>query len=90
MYDLIVIGAGSGGLVAAKRAASYGKKVLLCENDTIGGTCVSYGCVPKKLWHYIAHFSHATQLAMDNGWEVSQPKLSWKLPKQVCDNTLRT
>ena len=49
MVDLIVIGAGSGGLAAAKRAASYGKKVILCENDTIGGMCVSFGCVPKPM-----------------------------------------
>lgn len=48
MVDLIVIGAGSGGLAAAKRAASVGKSVVLIENDSIGGTCVTYGCVPKN------------------------------------------
>ena len=70
MVDLIVIGAGSGGLAAAKRAASYGKTVILCENDTIGGTCVSFGCVPKKLWHGVAHFKHTADIASEHGWEI--------------------
>jgi len=49
-FDLIVVGAGSGGLAAAKRAASYGAKVAIIEVNQIGGTCVIRGCVPKKLW----------------------------------------
>ena len=48
-FDLIVVGAGSGGLAAAKRAASYGAKVAIIEVNQIGGTCVIRGCVPKKL-----------------------------------------
>jgi pyruvate/2-oxoglutarate dehydrogenase complex dihydrolipoamide dehydrogenase (E3) component len=48
-YDLFVIGAGSGGLASSKRAASYGAKVAIAENDLVGGTCVIRGCVPKKL-----------------------------------------
>ena len=48
-FDLIVVGAGSGGLAAAKRAASYGAKVAIIEVNKIGGTCVIRGCVPKKL-----------------------------------------
>ena len=86
MFDLIVIGAGSGGLVAAKRAASYGKKVMLCENDTIGGTCVSYGCVPKKLWHYIAHFKHAAAIAQDSGWDMGPCKLNWNQAQTTMRN----
>ena len=48
-YDLFVIGAGSGGLAASKRAASYGAKVAIAESDLVGGTCVIRGCVPKKM-----------------------------------------
>ena len=48
LFDLIVVGAGSGGLAAAKRAASYGAKVAIIEVNKIGGTCVIRGCVPKK------------------------------------------
>ncbi len=51
-FDLIVVGAGSGGLAAAKRAASYGAKVAIIEVNKIGGTCVIRGCVPKKLMVY--------------------------------------
>ena len=53
-FDLIVVGAGSGGLAAAKRAASYGAKVAIVEANKIGGTCVIRGCVPKKLMVYAA------------------------------------
>jgi len=53
-FDLIVVGAGSGGLAAAKRAASYGAKVAIIEANQIGGTCVIRGCVPKKLMVYAA------------------------------------
>ena len=53
-FDLIVVGAGSGGLAAAKRAASYGAKVAIVESNKIGGTCVIRGCVPKKLLVYAA------------------------------------
>ena len=54
-FDLVVIGAGSGGLAAAKRAASYGAKVAIIEGDKIGGTCVIRGCVPKKLMVFAAN-----------------------------------
>ena len=53
-FDLVVVGAGSGGLAAAKRAASYGAKVAIIEANQIGGTCVIRGCVPKKLMVYAA------------------------------------
>ncbi len=77
MYDLIVIGGGSGGVAAAKKAASFGKKVLLCEADKMGGTCVSYGCVPKKLLHQIAHFDHSVKLAKAQGWSIEKLSFSW-------------
>ena len=81
MFDLIVIGAGSGGLAAAKRAAGYGQSVLLCENDTIGGTCVSYGCVPKKLWHGIAHNGHVMDIGSEQGWSVTK-SFDWSKSQQ--------
>jgi glutathione reductase (NADPH) len=55
-FDLLVIGAGSGGLAAATRAASFGAKVAIIENNKIGGTCVNVGCVPKKIMWYSAQF----------------------------------
>ena len=54
-FDLVVIGAGSGGLAAAKRAARHGARVCIVEGDKIGGTCVIRGCVPKKLMVYAAN-----------------------------------
>jgi glutathione reductase (NADPH) len=78
VIDLVVIGAGSGGLVAAKRAALGGKRVILIEGDTIGGTCVSYGCVPKKLWHAISHGGHHMSIAKAHGWDVSNPSFNWE------------
>ena len=77
MFDLIVIGAGSGGLAAAKRAASAGKSVALIENDSIGGTCVTYGCVPKKLWHAISQFCHQATIATHHGWSFNAPNFNW-------------
>lgn len=55
-YDFLVIGAGSGGMGAARRAALYGKKVAMIENKVIGGTCVNVGCVPKKVMFNLANF----------------------------------
>ena len=58
-FDLVVLGAGSGGLAAAKRAARYGAKVAIVEGDRVGGTCVIRGCVPKKLLVYVSCFRTA-------------------------------
>ena len=61
-YDYIVIGAGSGGMGGGRRAAQFGKKVVMMENRVIGGTCVNVGCVPKKVMFNLANFieeSHA-------------------------------
>ena len=57
-YDLIVLGAGSGGLAASKRAAAHGARVALIEGDRVGGTCVIRGCVPKKLLVYGSAMRH--------------------------------
>jgi glutathione reductase (NADPH) len=75
--DLFVIGGGSGGVAAARRAASYGASVGICEASRYGGTCVVRGCVPKKLMHYAASVPHAVRVARDYGWELSDPRLRW-------------
>jgi glutathione reductase (NADPH) len=77
-YDLFVIGAGSGGLAASKRAASYGAKVAIAENDLVGGTCVIRGCVPKKLMVYGSHFPALFSDAAGYGWKVGDAQLDWE------------
>jgi glutathione reductase (NADPH) len=62
LYDFLVIGAGSGGLASARRAATYGKKVVMIENRVIGGTCVNVGCVPKKVMFNLANFLEEAKL----------------------------
>ena len=56
-FDLFVIGAGSGGVSCARRAASHGARVAICEQSRVGGTCVIRGCIPKKLMRYGAMFA---------------------------------
>ncbi|MBW4455182.1 MAG: glutathione-disulfide reductase [Nostoc indistinguendum CM1-VF10] len=77
-YDLFVIGAGSGGLAASKRAASYGAKVAIAENDLVGGTCVIRGCVPKKFMVYASHFPALFSDAAGYGWKVGNAELDWE------------
>ncbi|MUH00433.1 glutathione-disulfide reductase [Scytonema sp. UIC 10036] len=77
-YNLFVIGAGSGGLAASKRAASYGAKVAIAESDLVGGTCVIRGCVPKKLMVYSSHFPALFQNAAGYGWKVGEAELDWQ------------
>jgi len=78
-YDLIVIGAGSGGVRAAKIAANYGAKVLIAEGLNYGGTCVNRGCVPKKLFTYAAQFNHDFDTAKSYGWELpEQITFNWQ------------
>ena len=66
-FDLIVIGAGSGGLGCGRRAAQYGKKVAMIENRVIGGTCVNVGCVPKKVMWNLANFIEEAHIMADAG-----------------------
>jgi len=77
-YDLFVIGGGSGGIAAARRATEYGAKVALAEFDRLGGTCVNRGCIPKKLMVYASHFPHWFEDAKDYGWSVGEASLNWK------------
>lgn len=88
-YDLFVIGAGSGGLASSKRAASYGAKVAIAENDLVGGTCVIRGCVPKKLMVYATHFSHYYKDAVGYGWSEVEPSFDWKKLVDVVDKEVR-
>lgn len=77
-YDLFVIGGGSGGLAASKRAASYGAKVAIAEEYLVGGTCAVRGCIPKKLMVYGSHFPQLFHDAAGYGWRVGEVKLDWE------------
>ncbi len=82
-YDLISIGAGSGGLSAAERGALYGKKCALIESSKVGGTCVNIGCVPKKVMWNAANLAHGMTDAKDYGFDVTNNGLNWsKLVEQ--------
>ncbi|PKR55858.1 glutathione-disulfide reductase [Thalassospira marina] len=79
-YDLFVIGAGSGGVRAARVASGYGAKVAIAEESRVGGTCVIRGCVPKKLLVYGAHFAEDFEDASAYGWTLpGEPTFSWKM-----------
>ena len=76
-FDLFVIGAGSGGVRAARMAASYGAKVACAEDTHLGGTCVNVGCVPKKLFVYGSHFGHDAADSAAYGWTMGTPSFDW-------------
>jgi glutathione reductase (NADPH) len=69
-FDLITLGAGSGGVAASRRAALHGARVAVVENSRVGGTCVIRGCVPKKLLMYAAQFGDAMKEAQGYGWNL--------------------
>lgn len=77
-FDLFVIGAGSGGVRAARFAAGYGARVAVAESRYLGGTCVNVGCVPKKLLVYGAHYADDIHEASGYGWTVDGAKFDWK------------
>ncbi|MFW3616051.1 glutathione-disulfide reductase [Billgrantia antri] len=86
-YDLFVIGAGSGGVRAARTAAATGARVAVAEDRYLGGTCVNVGCVPKKLYSYAAHFHDAFQDARGFGWTLPEaPVFDWSTLR---DNKVR-
>lgn len=76
-YDLIAIGAGSGGLSVAERAARYGAKCAVVESGPLGGTCVNLGCVPKKVMWYGATLAHALDDARGYGFDVDARGFDW-------------
>ena len=75
--DLFVIGGGSGGVRAARIAASHGARVMIAEEYRVGGTCVIRGCVPKKLLVYAARFADEFEDAAGFGWTVRKPAFDW-------------
>ena len=77
-YDLFVIGAGSGGVRAARMSASYGAKVAVAEEYRFGGTCVIRGCVPKKLFVYAGRFRGEFEDAAGFGWQLDGVKFDWR------------
>ncbi|MBD3880169.1 glutathione-disulfide reductase [Phormidium tenue FACHB-886] len=77
-YDLVVIGAGSAGLAAAKQAAAYGAKVAIVEREQLGGVCINRGCVPKKLMVYAADFAQAFADAPHYGWSIESVQFNWQ------------
>ena len=76
-YDLFVIGAGSGGVRAARMSAGYGAKVAIAEERYLGGTCVNVGCVPKKLFSYAAHVTADIHNAESFGWSAGSLTFDW-------------
>lgn len=76
-FDLFVIGAGSGGVRAARFAAGYGARVAVAESRYLGGTCVNVGCVPKKLLVYGAHFTEDFEQAAGFGWSLAEANFDW-------------
>jgi glutathione reductase (NADPH) len=76
-YDVFVIGAGPGGLAAAKQAATYGVRVGIAEREAIGGTCVNRGCIPKKFIVYAADFALHDRAATSYGWSECDRQFDW-------------
>jgi glutathione reductase (NADPH) len=76
-YDLVTIGAGSGGVRATRLAGGYGARAAIVEKSRVGGTCVMRGCVPKKLLVYASHYAHAFADARGFGWTVGESRLDW-------------
>ncbi len=76
-YDLFVIGAGSGGVRAARIAAGHGAKVAVAEEYRVGGTCVIRGCVPKKLLVYGSHFAEDLEDGQNYGWTIEKATFHW-------------
>ncbi len=77
-YDLVVIGAGSGGVRAARIAASHGARVAIAEEYRVGGTCVIRGCVPKKLLVYASRFHGEFEDAAGFGWTIGSARFDWR------------
>ena len=76
-YDLVTIGAGSGGVRASRIAAKHGAKVLVAEEYRVGGTCVIRGCVPKKLFVYASRFAEEFEDAVGFGWTSDKVAFDW-------------
>ncbi len=77
-FDLFVIGGGSGGVRAARYAASLGIKTGLAEGWDLGGTCVNRGCIPKKIYSYASIFNEEIEIMRSYGWRIDKKKFDWK------------
>lgn len=76
-FDLVTLGAGSGGVRASRVSASYGAKVAVAEERYLGGTCVNVGCIPKKLLVYASHYGEDFDDAVGFGWTVGERRVDW-------------
>lgn len=88
-FDLVVIGAGSGGMAAARRAAAYGAKVALIEGGRLGGTCVNVGCVPKKVMFNAASVAECLDEAADYGFSVTRAGFDLAQLKRARDGVVQ-
>ncbi len=88
-YDLLVVGAGSGGVRAARMSAGMGAKVGIIEDRYWGGTCVNVGCVPKKLYYYASHFSEYFSDATGFGWQLGETGFDWDVLKANRRNEIK-
>ena len=77
-FDLFTIGAGSGGIRASRRAAAFGARVAVAEQQFLGGTCVNIGCIPKKLFSYAAHFQKDFEDGRGYGWSADRLSFDWQ------------
>ncbi len=87
-YDLFVIGAGSGGVRAARVAAMSGAKVAVAEESRVGGTCVIRGCVPKKFMVYASEYSASFETARGFGWTIGETSFDWERFLLAKDNEI--
>ena len=78
-YDMITIGAGSGGVRASRLAGGYGARSAVVESDRVGGTCVLRGCIPKKLLIYGAHYADHMEDAANYGWTITGAQHNWRV-----------
>ena len=84
-FDMIVIGAGSGGIAAARRASEYGAKCVVIENKRLGGTCVNVGCVPKKVMWTTSRIAELLEYAPDYGFSIEHRGFEWAKIKRSRD-----
>src|SRR5262245_509468 len=89
-FDLITLGAGSGGVAASRRAAAHGAKVAIVEAGRVGGTCVLRGCVPKKLLMYAAQYGDALAESAGYGWQVPADGVAFDMARWQTAKTAET
>ncbi len=88
-FQVVVIGTGPGGYVAAIHAAQLGLRTAVVEKDELGGTCLNWGCIPTKAWIVTAHLYEQIKRAKEFGIEVGEPKINWKLLVERKDKVVK-